>query len=334
MRFAPVSSPWRHYALAVLFSLGALALNLLLAPFLAPSSLVFLLASIALSAWLGGWGPGLVALVIAAAGLDYLFLPPLHSLQVVAWPAIIRLISFSGVSLGIIWLIAQLRREHAKAENALRKAESARAEQGFLAEGSALLTASLDYRITFSGFVQLIATQFCDWCNIDIMGQDQRLNRAFAAAMNLVGEMQVQDLQHRFPHNTEAGIGQCILHTGRTLLIPDLAEAAPAMDAPDKTLLNYLRSAQISSYIGVPLTARGRFVGVLSFGLSNSKRRFDIEDLRLAEELARRAALALDNMLLYWQAREAQAFWQQSEARYRSLVDATAHMVWAANTAG
>ena len=113
-------------------------------------------------------------------------------------------------------------------------------------------------------------------------------------------------LQRRYPASIDDshGVGQ-VIRGGKPVLYPDVPDALLVATAHDEQHLGALRKAGIHSLMMVPLVARGRTVGAISLASTESKRRFGATDLMFAEELAGRAALAIDNARLYHEAREA-----------------------------
>src|SRR5207244_1661362 len=115
----------------------------------------------------------------------------------------------------------------------------------------------------------------------------------------------VRELQERYPPDPDAPIGVAsVVRTGRSELIAEISEELLVANARDELHLDLIRELALRSWLCVPLTARGRTLGAITFVAAESRRRFDDADLRLAEDLARRAATAIDNAQLYRQAEE------------------------------
>ena len=124
----------------------------------------------------------------------------------------------------------------------------------------------------------------------------------------------LRELRERYPPDAnEAHPVSEVLATGEPYLVEDAREEALAYAAVDEEHLELYRSLEAMSYIVVPLEARGRMLGTISLGTGESGRRFGDLDLSLARELARRAALAIDNALLFGAA-------QQSYAQLNTLL--------------
>ncbi len=97
-----------------------------------------------------------------------------------------------------------------------------------------------------------------------------------------------------------------MLRTGQSEMVADIPDAALVASAQDPEHLRILRALGLKSYLCVPVTAQGKTVGAVTFVAAESDRRFDAADLALAEDLARRAGIAMDNARLYSEAREAE----------------------------
>ncbi len=94
-----------------------------------------------------------------------------------------------------------------------------------------------------------------------------------------------------------------VVRTGRALLVSDVTDELLAAGARDEEHLEALRALGLCSVLAVPLLVRGRVSGVLTWASSDPARRYDEDDVRFAEHLARRSASAIDNADLYGQTR-------------------------------
>lgn len=185
-----------------------------------------------------------------------------------------------------------------------RRDESRRA---FIARASQRLSASLDYPQTLDEVVRLAVPEVADWAALDLVqgGRTQRLAVAHAdpAKAPLVAE-----LERRFPAAHDALLGgPNVLRTGRPEMVSEISDEALAAGARDPEHLALVRELGLRSYLGVPLTARGATIGVLSFALGESGRRFGPEDLALAASLAERASVAIEHARLFREAERARA---------------------------
>jgi PAS domain S-box-containing protein len=178
--------------------------------------------------------------------------------------------------------------------------------QRFLAETGTLLASSLDMQITLQNVAQLIVPKLADWCVVDLLEVDGSIFQAVVAHVDPAKEELVRKLRHRYPPDLKEQhpIWQ-VLSTGKPELAAEISDADLAAGAKTTEHLQMLRDLDIRSHMVVPLVARGHMLGVISFVLGQSRRPYTQVNLALSEELARRAALALDNALLYQEAQKA-----------------------------
>ena len=186
--------------------------------------------------------------------------------------------------------------------------ERTRAEQAqrFLSEASALLAASLDYETTLATVARLAVPGVADWCAVDVLGDDGELRRVATAHADPERVAWAEEIGRRYPPDPAASGGlHEVLRTGRPAFYPEITDEMLVGGARDAEHLELLRAVGFSSVMMVPLSAHGRAFGVITLATAESRRRFESADLALAEELARRAGLAIDNAKLYFEAREA-----------------------------
>jgi signal transduction histidine kinase len=110
----------------------------------------------------------------------------------------------------------------------------------------------------------------------------------------------LRQMRRRYPPDLNASFGVAeVLRTGRPVLIPDLSEDLLVSVAQDAEHERLLRELGPTSSMIVPLLARGQLLGTIAFATTRAERRFGPADLALAEELARRVAVAIDNARLF-----------------------------------
>jgi PAS domain S-box-containing protein len=200
-----------------------------------------------------------------------------------------------------------------KQERASRAdAEAAQRRSAFLAEASALLDASLDYTLTFDGVVHLIVPELADWCVVALLteplpneGPVRYQTAAFAHA-DAAKEQLLEELLGRYAARADPdqGVSQ-VLRTGRPLMQADIAPEDVDRAVPDTEDARLLREIGMRAVMSLPLTARGRVLGALTMAIGRPMPAYNAEFLLLAEDLARRIALAIDNAQLYQSAQEA-----------------------------
>lgn len=201
-----------------------------------------------------------------------------------------------------------------------------RGRSEFLAKVSELLASSLDFKTTLSNAAHLAVPHIADWCAIDICGGeycDDPSSPQRLAVVHVQPEKieLVYELERRYPSDPNApnGLPQ-VLRNGEVefypMIPPEMLDAA-AIDAEH---LEMIRKLGLISAMTVPLVSRGRILGALTLVSAESGRYFTEDDLSLAEDLARRAAVAIDNAILYKQA-------QQAEIALRGQLDFTSTMM-------
>lgn len=175
----------------------------------------------------------------------------------------------------------------------------------FLGRVSDLLASSLDYRATAQSIASLCAGSQADYCivHVEEQGQVHALGTAHA---DLARQEIVRGLMRRFPVDAEGHHPVMrTLRTGDAQLLAEVDDAVLADMAVDAEHLEMLRDLELSSMLVVPLQARGRTLGALTLARTGAAPRYGPDDVEPARELARRAALAVDNARLYEEARQA-----------------------------
>ena len=176
----------------------------------------------------------------------------------------------------------------------------------FLADASKLLGASLDLPVTLERVGRAALPRLADFCIVDLLGEDRRIERVVVAHVDEDGQRLLEELRRRFPPDWESGQPAVrVLHTGLPEVLRDVTPDALAARTRSAEHAELMRRLGLRSHLALPLVARGRVLGVLGLGLTKGARRYGAEDVALAEDLAVRAALAIDNARLYAEAGEA-----------------------------
>jgi PAS domain S-box-containing protein len=239
---------------------------------------------------------------------------------------------FDGADLALaedVGRIATMAIEHADLLQGERGARS-QAEAGserlaLLAEVSVALARSLDYQASFAALGRLVVHRMADWCTIDVVDDDGRIGRVVVEHMDAGKLSWARELQERFPIDPDAPSGApAAIRSGRSEMYPEITDEMLRQAARSPEELAVLRELGMRSAIVVPLNARGRTLGAISLVSTREGRRYGEEDLRLAELVARRAAVALDNARLF-------AWVRAAEQRYRTLVHSIEAIVWDAD---
>ena len=188
-----------------------------------------------------------------------------------------------------------VREQLARAE-----AVAARRRLALLAAAGPALSASLDYEDTLRRVTRLAVPALADWCLLDIAEEDGTVHQLAAAHADPEKEELLGRLgEHRLFGEGDPGSTAGVLRTGTSVLIPELPEKDFYERELDGEHLELLRALEPRSMMSVPLLARGRTLGAMTLVSSGPDRRYDDEDLLLAENLSYRCALAVDNARLY-----------------------------------
>jgi PAS domain S-box-containing protein len=184
--------------------------------------------------------------------------------------------------------------------------------QRLLAEAGAALAATLDYEHTLSTLLEFVVPALADCCIIDVVepeGNARRIATAWSPELDIPG---AHRLMRRV--NAPAPSGAALLKGFEPILLTTVTEAALGHVTSDNSELKRLRDAGVRSVVVTPLNVGGRKLGTLTaIGITRS---YNQSDLRLTNELARRAAFAIDNAVLY----EAASMANQSKSDFLAVM--------------
>jgi PAS domain S-box-containing protein len=185
-----------------------------------------------------------------------------------------------------------------------RSEEAAR----FVAEAGVMLSSSLDVDVTLANVARLAVPRIADWCIVYMAEEDGAIRRL---AIEHAGgrAAAVAEVLDRYPLDPDAEVGvPAVIRSGRTMLVPDLTAEGLMADVADPVgLAAELDQIELASYLCVPMVARGRTLGAIALMSGESGRRFGAGEAELAEQLAGRAGLAVDNARLFGDAERAAA---------------------------
>jgi serine phosphatase RsbU (regulator of sigma subunit) len=233
------------------------------------------------------------------------------------------LVVAGGRVLGAVSLSFPGRRELSEAENlflqlladtcamtldrveAQRAARDREAKLTFLAEASAKLSSDLDYEATLTAVAEAAVPWFADWCAISL-AEDGVLRTIAVAHTHPERIALVQELQERYPTDPTSDQGSYgVLRTGVSQLVPEVTDELLAAAARDEEHLELMQTLNLSSGLSCALKVGDRSFGVISWVAGEGGRRFSEDDLTFGEDLAQRAAIAIDNAQLHSQVRTA-----------------------------
>ncbi|HYO72331.1 MAG TPA: PAS domain S-box protein [Archangium sp.] len=183
--------------------------------------------------------------------------------------------------------------------------KQAEESQQFLSESGRVLVAALEYEATLRSLARLVVPRLADYCVV-CMREDGEVQRLAVAHRDPAREPLLLALgRMRSGNQTQVGM-QRVLRTGEPELVPEVTDAWLRASAEDEEHFTTQRALAPRSLMIVPLVARGRTLGSITFAFTGeSGRRYGPADLSLAEGLASRAALTLDNARLYQDSQQA-----------------------------
>jgi len=196
----------------------------------------------------------------------------------------------------------------------------------FLADATEALNSSLDYHSTLRTVAKLAVPRLGDWCAVDMV-QDGKLERLAVVHRDPERLNMVLELTRKRPPRLDAPVGSGnVIRTGRPELITDIPEEVLVASAEgDVEMIQTIQKLDLHSLLGVPLTSEGKPIGAIVCVMAESGRRFTEQDLRVAEDLASRASLAIENALLYEKAEAARAHAVAADAAKSQFLAAMSH---------
>jgi PAS domain S-box-containing protein len=185
--------------------------------------------------------------------------------------------------------------------------DTKRAEEksNFLAEASAQFSELNDPDSTLQKVAGVAVPAFADWCTVDVLDDGGSVRRLAIKHIDPSKVRLAEELIKRYPPRPDATRGlRHVLATGKAEMMEEIPDTLVAEGAQDSEHLRLLQELGLKSYICMPMQSHGRTLGALTFVMAESGRRFTSADLRLAEQLAQRAAIAIENANLYRVLRE------------------------------
>jgi serine phosphatase RsbU (regulator of sigma subunit) len=160
---------------------------------------------------------------------------------------------------------------------------------------------SLDPRQTMRAIAGMAVPKLAEMCAVDLLGEDGTVRDTVAVAVRAEAVTRLEALRARHPLDLTGGhpVARAI-RSHEPAVEQDLTDArALGQIAPEPESREFVRWSGYRSAVAIPLIARGRLLGALSFYYLHGGRRYDPEQLALMRDLADRAAMALDNANMY-----------------------------------
>lgn len=176
----------------------------------------------------------------------------------------------------------------------------------FLAQASKVLSSSLDYETTLAQVAQLGVPRIADWCTVDMRTESGAIRQLAVAHVDPDKVRWARELNEANPPDPDAPTGvPNVLRTGESEYYPEITDEMLVATAKNEEELALVRKVGFSSVIVAPMRVRGTAIGAITFVAAESGRRYTQADLAMAEEVASRAALAVENARLYSEAQRA-----------------------------
>ncbi|HEY9227071.1 MAG TPA: GAF domain-containing sensor histidine kinase [Gemmatimonadaceae bacterium] len=192
-----------------------------------------------------------------------------------------------------------LEKATADAEGSRDDALEARDRLQLVDEASRLLASSLDYETTVAAAARLAVPRFADWCAVDLL-VDGEIRQLALVHVDPAMVQRARELAAKYPTPIDAPTGvPHVIRTGQPQLITRITDDTLREFAQDEEHLKIMRSAGMHSAMIVPMIARGTTIGALTLISVRPSVEYDADSLALADQLARRAAIAIDNARLY-----------------------------------
>ena len=272
---------------------------------------------IVVAALVGRLVAGGIAIVTSTVLLDRFVISPSTGTGARTEQDLWAVVVFVVVALVVAELLARL-------ERTIRREERERDRLRFLAEAGDALSKPLAVEETLRALSEVLVPALADWFAVDLL-EDGRIRELFVVHPDPDKVTLAHELQRRFPTDPDAPTGPPhVIRTGTSELTETIPDEMLRALIDDPELLETMRGLGLRCAMVVPLTARGRTFGAITLIGAESHARYTRSDLQLAEEIADRAALAIDTARAFADETEARAAAQELARRNEILKDVTA----------
>jgi PAS domain S-box-containing protein len=170
----------------------------------------------------------------------------------------------------------------------------------FLSEASKIIFSSLDYETIIASIAGISVPFICDWCVVDLINEDKKIKRVAVVHSDADKKKYADQFQQIFKDvPKEATEVYQVMLAGKSKII-SVASTGYFQDKKfNNEFISILNALGISSFLVVPLKSRNNVLGAMTLVMKEATRHFDEEDILFVEEIASRAATAIDNVMLY-----------------------------------
>ncbi len=201
----------------------------------------------------------------------------------------------------------------------------------FLAQAALLLSSSLDYEQTLERLAKLLTIRFADWCAVYLLNEDGTLHRVLATQEGISsGEDRFAGKEHSLPWDKANDLLIHAIKTEKPQHVSNVTDEFRASFKNDSIHVVMSEYFGFHSVMFIPMIVRGRTLGVIEFVLGKSKKKYDREDVSLAEDLTHYASVAVENARLYKQAVLA----QERANTFASIVESSEDAIIGENLSG
>ena len=201
---------------------------------------------------------------------------------------------------GVVIGASKIARDITERKRAEREREREHGRVVFFARVAETLSRTLDYQETLKNVAALAVPHVADWCAVDVVQEDGELVQLSVAHVDPAKAKLATDIRHRYENPEAPYSAPYVARTRKPALIAEISDdmiTAAAQGDQDRIAL--VRSLGLTSYLCVPLVSGGRAIGALTLATGESGRRYGEDDLSFAQDLASRAALAVENAQAY-----------------------------------
>lgn len=271
-------------------------------------------------AWWGGFRPTLIGTILSGVILSYAILEPINSFKIAGYEYQIGFVIYMAVSLAIGWLGEKVMQSKLIAkqatENALNEgkqlrvnvANRVRAEEAlvFLSNASTSLAALVDRESALQQAARLPIPFLADWCVVYVVDQGENIEYHAHAHVDPEKDQILGEMLSKFPLDWNSNTATVrALKTGQSQLLENLSD--PQLQSFTQTGEHLAMVALLKPHavISVPLKIRERIIGVIGLVACDPLRHYTQREVALAESLAQRVAVAVDNARLFHAVKEA-----------------------------
>ncbi len=206
---------------------------------------------------------------------------------------------------------------YAREADLRRRAQQQGKRALFLAEAGQVLSSSLDYESTLKKVAELAVPAFADLAAVDLLDLSGDVRRVVVHAESPEKVALAYKFREAFPVQ-ETDLERVALRTGKSMMVEEIKDELLVEHTRGPRYLEILRKLAPKSLICVPLTVNNRTFGIISFLNLQDQRRYTADDLAFAEELAHRAATAVENARLFTASQEAQEAFRKTNEDLRN----------------